>query len=167
MKTKAIMKKLTGALVIMCTALCVSGCSGTNPNPGNMPYEPDTPAPDPHDGVFESEHGTMTFNGDGETVIIDFDAELSEKTGLPEGEQEGTYVFLSGNLPPNGSVDVRYDVAHEVSITIGDTTSVIPLGIASEDGNSATAGFDMVTPKRIPFLFDEDKFVNVIFEKKS
>ena len=36
----------------------------------NMPYEPDTPAPAPHEGVFTSEHGSMTFSGDGESVII-------------------------------------------------------------------------------------------------
>ncbi len=34
----------------------------------DYPYEPDTPAPPPHEGVFTSEHGTMTISGDGEAV---------------------------------------------------------------------------------------------------
>ena len=30
----------------------------------NYPYEPDTPEPDPHDGLFTSEHGTL-LSGNG------------------------------------------------------------------------------------------------------
>ena len=67
-----------------------------------------------HDGVFVSDHGTMTFNGDGKTVKVDIDDELAQLMGLSTGSFEGTYVFLSGYLPPVGSVDVRYDVAHEL-----------------------------------------------------
>ncbi|MBR5754491.1 MAG: hypothetical protein IKX97_01530, partial [Erysipelotrichaceae bacterium] len=76
----------------------------------NYPYEPDTPAPDPHTGTFVSEYGTMTFNGDGKTVVLDIDGELAGLAGLPEGKNEGTYIFLSGDLPPHGSMEIRYDV---------------------------------------------------------
>ena len=44
-------------------------------------------APAPHEGVFTSEHGSMTFPGDGESVIIEFDKELADCLGLPEGEK--------------------------------------------------------------------------------
>ena len=54
----------------------------------------------------------MTFSGDGSHVTIDFDKELSECLGIPEGKQEAEYEFLSGYLPPHGEVPVRYDVAH-------------------------------------------------------
>ena len=133
----------------------------------NYPYEPDTPAPDPHEGAFVSEHGTMVFNGDGSSLVFDFDEELSELTGLPSGEQTGTYVFLSGDLPPHGSVDVRYDVAHEWQITLDDTCVVIELGLAAEDGSTAQVGVNIVTDTRIPFLFMKDgKSFSVIFEKE-
>ncbi|MBR0419217.1 MAG: hypothetical protein IJI66_08610 [Erysipelotrichaceae bacterium] len=132
----------------------------------NYPYEPDTPAPDPHNGVFVSEHGKMTFNGDGKTVVYDFDEELSKLCNLPSGEHEGTYVFLSGDLPPHGSIDVRYDIAHEWEIRVDDTASVIQLGLATPDGKSASVGVDVVTETRIPLLFNGDKFVTITFEKE-
>ena len=133
----------------------------------NYPYEPDTPAPDPHDGTFVSEHGTMTFNGDGTSLVFDFDEELAELAGLPAGEQTGTYVFLSGDLPPHGSIDVRYDIAHEWQISLDDEYVVIDLGLASDDGSTASVGVDIVTDTRIPLLFQKDgKFFSVIFEKE-
>lgn len=133
----------------------------------NYPYEPDTPTPDPHDGTFVSEHGKMTFNGDGKTLSYDFDKELADLCNLPEGKHEGTYVFLSGNLPPHGSIDVRYDIAHEWRIETENTSSVIRLGLASEDGKTGTVGVNMVTESRIPFLLDiDDGVVSVVFEKE-
>ncbi len=154
-------------LFLILLIICV-GCSHVdpNPNPGNYPYEPDTPAPAAHDGNFESDHGSMRFNGDGKSVLINFDEELARLIGLPAGEQAGTYVFLSGNLPPNGSFPVRYDIAHELQLTMGDKSVVITMGIAAEDGKSGQVGVNVVTPERIPMLFDENgQFLSVVFEK--
>ena len=155
--------------VMMLAMLLLAGCWG---GPGseeildNYPYEPDTPAPAAHEGTFTSEHGTMTFPGDEQTVVIDFDEELAELTGLPAGEQEGTYVFLSGDLPPHGSFPVRYDTAHELQITVGETSAVIDVGIAAPDGSTGQVGVGVVTPERIPMLFLVDgKFFDVAFEK--
>ena len=149
------------AVQILCT-----GCGFRGPNPGNMPYEPDTPELAAHDGVFVSEHGTMRFGGDGTNVEFDFDAELAGLTGLPEGTQTGSYVFLSGDLPPHGSMPVRYDTAHEMQISVGELSAVISMGIASEDGKTAQAGVNTVTPERIPMLFHEDgRFFDVMFTK--
>ena len=162
------MKKVVISIFIL--LLLCSACSHTvkNENPGNYPYEPDTPAPAAHNGLFVSEHGTMSFSGDGEKIVIDFDAELAKLTGLPEGEQEGTYVFLSGNLPPNGSFPVRYDIAHEMQIKVGEKTVVLDMGLAAEDGKSGQVGVNVVTPERIPMLFSEDgRFFQVLFEKKQ
>ena len=157
-----------GCLFVCAVYLLLTGCIGRGSNPGNMPYEPDTPAPAAHDGVFVSEHGTLRFNGDGTSIETEFDAELSELTGLPEGTQQGTYVFLSGNLPPHGSMPVRYDTAHELEITVGEQSAVIQMGIASEDGKTAQVGVDIVTPERIPMLFYEDsKSFDVIFTKEQ
>ena len=138
-----------------------------NENPGNYPYEPDTPAPAAHDGTFVSEHGSMRFTGNDETVVIEFDKELAALTGLPQGEKKGTYVFLSGNLPPNGSFPVRYDIAHEMQIKVGGKSAVIDMGIASEDGKTGQIGVNTVTPERIPMLFSGDNgFFSVVFQKE-
>lgn len=134
----------------------------------NYPYEPDTPEPDPHDGLFTSEHGTLLFNGDGETVEMDIDDELSGLIGLPAGRYKAEYCFLTGELPPHGSMPTRYDVAHELSLSADGKTVVVEVGIASEDGSTATVGTNMVTPDRIPFLFRDGngKRFTVMFTKK-
>lgn len=156
------MKKLLTVIITALMLLTIVGCQKHE----NKPYEPDTPAPDPHTGVFSCEYGSMEFNGDGKTVICDFNKEFAELTGLPQGKTEGNYVFLSGNLPPHGSVDVRYDVAHELKLTLNGTSIVVELGIASSDGKTATVGVGMVTEKRIPVLLRIDgKNVTAMFEK--
>ncbi|MBP0986503.1 MAG: hypothetical protein J6P39_05800, partial [Oscillospiraceae bacterium] len=156
------MKKL---LLFILSLLLFCACGTVNP--GTMPYEPDTPAPAAHNGMFVSEHGTMQFNGDGEHLTYDFDEELAHLTGLPAGEQEGTYVFLSGDLPPHGSLPIRYDVAHEMQIDVGEQTVVIQLGIAAEDGKTATSGVRTVTPTRIPMLFSGESLSSVVFMKEG
>ena len=135
-------------------------------NLDNYPYEPDTPAPAAHTGTFVSEHGTLTFNGDGKSITVDLDEELQKQTGISSGS--GTYVFLSGDLPPHGSIDVRYDIAHELEIRIGDSSVTVEVGIASADGKTATVGTNMVTETRIPFLLKDDNgWYTVSFEKKG
>ena len=157
-------KRMLPLLALTAAMLLSSGCSGAGS--GNYPKEPDTPEPPAHEGTFRSEHGSMRFPGDGESIVICFDKELAELSGLPEGECEGTYVFLSGDLPPHKSFPVRYDIAHEMEITAGGQTAVITAGLASEDGKTAQVGRNMVTPERIPLLFlTEGKNVSILFEK--
>ena len=159
-------KAAMAVTMILITAL-FTGC-GIGAGSPNMPYEPDTPAPPDHVGLFVSEHGTMVFNGDGKSVNVDFDDTLTELAGLSEGSFEGEYVFLSGPLPPGGSVDVRYDVAHELRLINGDEAVVVNVGIASEDGSTATVGTGMVTPERIPLYFDVDgKKTTFMFTKQA
>jgi len=132
----------------------------------NKPFDPGTPEPAPHEGVFVADHGTMIFNGDGKYVAINFDEELAELIGLPSDSQLATYRFLSGDLPPHGSVNVRYDVAKELELTADGTTVVIQLGIAAEDGQTAQITVGTVTEDTIPLLFtDGQKWFNVIFYK--
>jgi len=147
-------------IIVLCGACAAS-------RPDNYPFEPDKPAPASHDGLFSSEHGTISFNGDGESIVIDFDSSLAELTGLPAGEHTGVYVFLSGDLPPHGSIPVRYDIAHELKITVGEQSAVINIGIASEDGASGQVGIDVVTHERIPMLFCENgRFFHIEFRKE-
>ncbi len=148
--------RLLGMVFLLAAPIFLMGCAEHEPPPVmiNYPYEPDTPAPPPHDGVFTSEHGSMTFPGDGESVMIDFDTELSEYLGLPEGKQEAKYFFLSGNIPPHGSIPVRYDVAHMIRIITGEGDGIrsadIDIG-EYVDGNFAT-GTDHTTADRITFF---------------
>ena len=142
------------AVLMLFVFLC-GGCSHPGPEPDNYPYEPDTPTPAAHDGTFVSDHGSMVFNGDGESIVIDFDKELSELTGLPEGSQKGKYAFLSGNLPPHGSMPVRYDIAHELEITVAGQSAVVDMGIAAEDGKSGQVGARCCFPEAafVPWSF--------------
>ena len=162
-----IVKIIVIALLMIITGFGYLVIRNTFIVPGdNKPYEPDTPAPAPHDGVFTSEHGTMTFNGDDETIIVSFDDTLADLIGISAGEHEMKYEFLSGDLPPHGSVPIRYDVAHELSIYTDEDQYIIRVGIASDDGKTATVGTDMVTEERIPLLFRDDRgSFSVIFYK--
>lgn len=133
----------------------------------NGPPDPGTPVPDPHKGTFSCGYGSMTFNGDGKSISISVTPELAELTGLPEGESSGTYVFLSGDLPPHGSVDVRYDVAHELEINVGNVSVVLNIGVASQDGKTYTVGYYTVTDSSIPIVLKENgKNVTADFKKQ-
>jgi hypothetical protein len=150
------------ALALLCSCLCA--CVQDD----NRPYEPDTPAPEAHEGLFTSEHGSLRFNGDGKTVTIDFDEYLAGLTGLPAGESTADYVFLSGDLPPHGSVEVRYDTAHELKLTVGEQSVVLQIREPSEDGKTSYVSIGMVTPEHIPvMLSDGEGQVCFAFEKQA
>ena len=162
-------KILIFALFVL-MSLFLSACV-QNSTLDNYPLEPDGPVPEPHEGIFVSEHGSLTFNGDGESITVKVDSELEHLFELPSGEYSGTYVFLSGNLPPNGSFPIRYDAAHELQIDLDNNgtqySKVFDIGVASEDGKSGTVGLNTVSPERIPFLFnDEGVFLTVLFVKE-
>ena len=159
------MKKMGLWLLAGLLLVCCWGCAGLSHE--NRPYEPDTPPPAAHEGLFVSDHGSLRFNGDGVSLEYDFDRELAAWAGLPEGKQQGTYVFLSGDLPPHGSVPVRYDVAHGLKIILDGQSAVLRLGIAAEDGSSSHVGVGTVTPERIPLLFSRDKLFTLTFQKQA
>ena len=106
-KKRVFLLLAAAALAVLLLSAC--GAKNTPPDPG-------TPEPPAHDGVFTSEYGTMTFNGDGESITFDFTPELQEATGLPGGEQNGSYVFLFGHG------QWRYDKAERFRITASDTS---------------------------------------------
>ena len=139
----------------------------TNSKHSNGPPDPGTPVPDPHKGTFSCSYGTMIFNGDGKSVEINVSPELAQLTGLPEGNSNGTYDFLSGDLPPHGSVECRYDVAHELRITVGSNSVVLNIGVASADGKTYTVGWYTVTDSSIPIVLEENgKNVTADFKKQ-
>lgn len=154
------------AIFLSCVFL-VSLCSCMKDN-GNRPYEPDGPTPDPHDGVFVCEGSSLTFNGDGKTIILSLKKEICGLFELEEGDYEGTYVFLSGDLPPHGSSPIRYDAAHEFKIDLPDGYSgVFPVGLVSKDGKSVSVSTETVKEDRIPLVFEKDgKYIQIIFVKE-
>ena len=155
-------------LLAWAALLLCGGCHGRVAGPENRPWEPDTPVPATHDGVFRSDHGTMRFNGDGESVEIDFDAELAALAGLPAGARKGTYEFLGGELPPHGSLPVRYDIARELRLSAGGESIVVRLGLAQEDGKSFRSGTGTVTGTRITLVHDADgRFRSILFLKEG
>ena len=100
---------LTALAISLLLLLCACGGRDQPPDPG-------TPEPPAHDGVFTSEYGAMTFHGDGESITFDFTPELQEATGLPCGEQSGTYVFLFQHG------QWRYDKAERFRISASDAS---------------------------------------------
>ena len=111
----AVKKRRSGKwFPVLCLAvLLLSGCAmgGTD-----HPPAADTPEPPPHDGVFQSDCGTLTFNGDGESISVQFEEDFARQAALPEGAQQGTYAFtFSHGL-------YRYDKAEHFCIYIGDNS---------------------------------------------
>ena len=134
--------KKTVILIAAAIAL-LTGCATEQPPPA------DSPEPPAHSGKFVSEYGSMTFNGDGESVTIDFLPELAEATGLPTGAANGQYVFTF----QQGMY--RYDKADSFELTIGECSYSF-LNIFQETNEN-----------RICVLSPCDGKSNLIFEKDS
>ena len=113
---------------------------------GQQPAEPD-----PHDGVFTSEYGTMTFNGDGESVTFDFSRELAEAAGLPGGEQSGTYVFLFQHG------QWRYDKAERFRIAVSDVSYDFINDFTVTDGNTIALQSPLNGEETILFIKGENE----------
>ena len=96
---------------LLCILLFAAACGAKD-----TPPDSSLPEPDPHNGAFASEYGTMTFNGDGESITFEFTPELQEATGLPGGEQSGSYVFLFQHG------QWRYDKAERFRIAVSDVS---------------------------------------------
>ncbi len=100
---------ILGCLILL-SAIVLTGCGRDLP-PGDG-----TDPPPALDGTYVSEHGSLTFNGDGRSVTLEIGEEFAASSGLPEGTNEGTYVFLFRNE------EWRYDKAETFRIMIGEET---------------------------------------------
>lgn len=99
--------KKTVILIAAAIAL-LTGCATEQPPPA------DSPEPPTHSGKFVSEYGSMTFNGDGESITICFEDSFAAESGFPCGECEGTYAFKFHQKT------YRYDKAEYLNIYIGE-----------------------------------------------
>ena len=96
------------ALVLM---LSLAACGGSDRPPDSV-----LPPPPPLKGTYSAEQGSLSFNGDGRSVTLKLSGELARASGLPEGESQGTFVFLFRNE------EWRYDKAETFRVMIGDKT---------------------------------------------
>ncbi|MCR5637088.1 MAG: hypothetical protein K6F76_07945 [Clostridiales bacterium] len=119
------MKTFLIFLICALIILLPFGCSVKDPPP-----QTDKPQPGTLNGEYVSPHGTFIFNGDGGSIKINIDDTLSQATGLPSGESEGTYVFLLSNGM------YRYDLAEYMQITVGDKTVRLPNAHGETDENA-------------------------------
>ncbi len=79
----------------------------------DRPPDDSSPSPEAHSGTFvNKDYGSLTFNGDGKSLDLNLTDSMSEITGIPAGEQNGTYVFLFHNE------SWRYDKAEYFRITV-------------------------------------------------
>ena len=160
-------KRFLQLLSVLFAAVLICGCSGNGNE--NFPYEPDTPAPAAHQGTFSCEYGTLTFFGDGKNVTADLDNSTGIFGELLSGRLEGTYRFVS-DLPPHGRVDVRYDTAHGLELTLNKDRAQHALywnlGYLSEDGKTAIICIGAVTEELIPVVFETDAgLIQALFKK--
>ena len=115
----------------------------------DRPPDSSTPAPAAYDGVFAGSYGTLYFNGDGQSIALRVTPELAERTGLPTGENKGTYVFLFHNE------SIRYDLAEYFRITIDGT---------SYQFNSVRGRND---PQTVAFYSVNDESEMLVFDKQE
>ena len=88
----------------------------------------------------------MTFNGDGESVLLDFDAEIAKNTGLPEGVTEAKYYFFAPVVP--AGYICEYNEAHEMHFIIGEEDIGLNAGVRTPEG-SFSYGVNCITAERI------------------
>lgn len=102
-------RRAAALLLILLLAFTLAACGGKD-----RPPDDGTPAPPALNGVFKGKQGSLTFSGDGRSIVLDLSGELAEASGLPEGESRGTFVFLFRNE------EWRYDKAESFRVMIGD-----------------------------------------------
>ena len=137
------MKKIVIFLAAALTLL--SGCATEQPPADNSPEPP------AHIGKFVSEYGSMTFNGDGESVIIDFQSELADATGMPTGTAEGQYVFTF----QQGMY--RYDKAECFELISGDWSYSFLNNFQETNENIISVTSPISANETLQFIKNEDQ----------
>lgn len=118
------MKRIIALLLALLLLAGLAGCVN------DPPPKEDTPEPAPLDGSFVSGDSSLRFNGDGKSVVLELDAALAARSGLPAGTHEGSYVFLLYN----GSY--RYDKAEYFRIILDGTDYQFRNSIGTTDGDT-------------------------------
>ena len=137
------MKKIV--ILIVAIIALLTGCAT------EQPPAADSAEPPAHNGKFVSEYGSMTFNGDGESVTIDFLPELAEATGLPTGAAEGRYVFTF----QQGMY--RYDKADGFELIIGECSYSFLNNFQETNENIISVTSPVSANKTLQFIKTKDQ----------
>lgn len=145
------MKQLPVIAILIILCVILAGCI---PRSNDRPPDPGTPLPPPHEGSFISNYGSMTFNGDGKTVFIDFSPEFLEVLDNPPNEETYYYVFTWYSFGI-----CRYDTATDYKIynEASDIDLTFSLYLEGKGTTEDMIAFSYPTP-------GED---NVVFNKKK
>ena len=129
--------RMIGLLLCLCMTVCLATACGNDQPPSD-----ETPEPAPHVGMFLSEYGSLTYNGDGKTVYLDVNDAFAAASGLPAGHYYASYVYLFHNE------QWRYDKAETFRITVDgkahnfqsfpDATDSEIVAFSLPDGTTAT-----------------------------
>lgn len=107
-------KSATTPMLALALICLLAGCIYDGP-----PRDMETSDPEPHNGIFVSEAGTLTFSGDGEMVLVEFNAEYADVCGnAPDGAEYLYSFLLYGGL-------FRYDKAETLVLYHEDTDTTI------------------------------------------
>lgn len=105
------MRKILFCAILLVLSLCIISSCGSD-----LPPDDNTPEPPVFNGVYSSEFGTFSFNGDGKTIVVDVKEDFASNIGLPSSNFEGNYVFLFRN-------EIwRYDKAETFRIILNKET---------------------------------------------
>ena len=126
-------------LMVLVLPLLLSACIH------DPPPRDDSPLPPSLDGVFTSELGSLTFNGDGKSIVVELTEAGAERTGLPAGTSQGTYYFLyQGGL-------YRYDKSEYLQISIDGTNTRFRNSVGDTDENTVAIYPDADTTNAVFF----------------
>jgi hypothetical protein len=145
------MKRLPIIITSIIICFLFAGCG---PKSYDGPPDPGTPKPPSLDGIFMSEYGTMTFNGDGETVYINFSPEYLEILDNPPNEATYSYSFTWYSFG-----ECRYDVATEFKLHNNESDTSLNFSLYLEGEGT--------TKDRIGFSYPTPDVQNIVFQRKS
>lgn len=98
--------RITVTIILIFLLLFVYGCGISDDRPPKM----EGPAPDPHEGVFVSEHAVFTFDG-ANRVFVEFDEEYLDVLDNPPNNTYYSYIFTWYNFG-----ECRYDAASVLKV---------------------------------------------------
>ena len=133
---------ITFAAALLIAAL-MTGCAK------DQPPDDGTPSPEPLNGVFVGEYGKLTFNGDGNSIELNVNEKFARLSGIPEGESDGTYVFLFHNE------SWRRDMAEYFRVTINNKKYIFNNSFGKTDTDT------------IAFYSPSDSSKEFVFEKQG
>lgn len=138
--------KLLIVAVVLLFLLYLIGCEKSNDGPPLI----EGPEPEAHNGAFISTNATFAFDGDNETVYVEFDEEYMSALNNPPNNTSYNYVFTWYEFG-----ECRYDVATNMKLYHVESGTSLDFSL---EGNT--------TAERIIISYVVPGDKNLIFIKK-